>query len=362
MEESNFSTKIKHRFVFLVKFLFALLFNFLFFIIIKSIFDNFQNLKETTFIISFWLLFMIATSLGIILAYYLITKFIQPQNQPSSPNFKAILTPFVINSANIKDIIQYSLILFFLIYIPIDMIGYFIPKMLEFSAASLLPNTYNNYLTYSLQLMIPIAMIVHFCVAFREEFLIRNYFLVIGQEELKPSTAYIFSAIYFGLAHFNYIFSSGSANYSPFFPIYWGLSATVIGLTAGLVFIKKKMIWPLIFSHWGNNVVSSIALRNHIEGIPYTQTVLQLYLPILIISLLLVIFSFKKIKKGFKAAIDLLKGYKIENLSLPQKEIESKPNIKENLTIPPPQESLSMFILSDIMIIALLWFLSLFLV
>jgi len=362
VDESNFSLKVKSRFIFLGKFMLALIFNFIFFVLIKQIFELNQQLEEIGYILGFWGFFSLSTIIGTAISYQILSKFFMHQENTKQYQLNLLFVPFKISKVNIKEQLRYTAILFFIIYLPIDLIGYYIPHMLDFSAASLLSNRINNYLNYSLLVMIPVTILVHFCVAFREEFLIRNYFLVIGEEELNSSTAYLFSAIYFGLAHFNYIFSSGSENYSSFFPIYWGLSATIIGLAAGLVFIKKKMIWPLILSHWANNIVSSIAVRNHVAGILFNQTVIYLYLPLLILSFIFFIMFKTDIRKGIQVFFTLIRNYRLENL--PPEQIISKSNSvsSNDLIKPPPQESLLMFILTDILIVALLWILSLFLV
>lgn len=197
----------------------------------------------------------------------------------------------------IKD----GILLFLCIYVPLDFLSYLIPGVLDYTVNSLnISDSQDptNYFLYSLPLMLVSTLIVHFLVAVREEFLYREFFLTLGRDELKSSRVFFYSAIVFGLAHFNYIFVSSNQNQSVFFPIWWALNGFTIGLFAGGYFWKKKRIIPVIMAHWFNNVFSAVVVRLYYLEYPFWQTTfIWLYIPALSMALILYLLRIFKIEK-----------------------------------------------------------------
>ncbi|MHA1673965.1 MAG: lysostaphin resistance A-like protein [Promethearchaeota archaeon] len=209
-----------------------------------------------------------------------------------------------LNGNNFFSQLKDGFFLFACIYIPLDFIGYIIPGVLDYSANSLnagIIDDPQNYFQFELGLMILSTLIIHFFVAFREEFLFRELFLTIGKEELRTPVVYFFSAALFGLVHINYAFHPQNADLPIFFPIWWGFNGILIGLIAGAYFWKTKRLFPVVMAHWFNNVVSALVVRNHVMGSGFWETsFLFLYLPLLAIGIIGYIFKFFPIKNIWK--------------------------------------------------------------
>ena len=76
--------------------------------------------------------------------------------------------------------------------------------------------------------------------------------------------------------------------------------------------VKKKRIWPVIFAHAINNIISAHAVWNYLQGNDFSLVAIYLYLPLLIISVIIVIlfmWQFPRIKQGISTGFDEFKTY-----------------------------------------------------
>ena len=124
---------------------------------------------------------------------------------------------------NFGSQLKTALIFICIIYIPLDFFSYVIPlifklDVLEYQIETLTSSFWGNYLLYDFNLMIIMTIIIHFFVAFKEEFVFRGFYINIGENKLNKSSIFIYSAFLFGLAHFSYIFTSNGSSNSIFFP------------------------------------------------------------------------------------------------------------------------------------------------
>ena len=117
----------------------------------------------------------------------------------------------------------------------------------------------------------------------------------------------------FGFAHFSYIFLPYEGASPIFYPFWWGFNGAVIGITSAYFYISKKQIWPLIFAHWTNNVISAIILRRNIDGVPFWQdTFLIIYVPIFVFSIVFWVIYRKSLIFHIKRIYNFFKDYIIE--------------------------------------------------
>lgn len=361
---SIFREQIFQRLLFFTRVLFMLFLNFILFLG-YSLALNSLSLPPIADIIAFWCGYAITTSLAASIGFF-IGKRISPN--PLHQFKYSLWSPLKLNRANWASQIKYMAMLLFLVYIPLDFLGYCIPGMLEYSAQSLLDSSTGGYLSWDLQIMLPIAAIVHFCVAFREEFLLRNFFLTTAEASLEKSTSLIYASISFGLAHFNYIFAGISNGLTIIHPILWGLFATIIGLMAAYFFLEKRMLWALIIAHWLNNIISAIALQQHLAGQPFIRIATVLYFPLLLISVIILIVKYRSVSRTIVDCWRLLKSYieinKGKDSSVPilsPNKISKRSDQTANLSIPIHHEPLIFYILIDLFFLILLWISSLFL-
>ena len=224
---------------------------------------------------------------------------------------KEITSLFRINKKNIKHQIIHTLLLLFLIYIPLDLLAYIIPGMLKFSADSLLSSPLNQYIANpNFLIFLGFSVFIYFTVGIGEELFFRGVTVIRGKNRFGKNPSIILSSIAFGMFHFAYIFGSDNPA-SDFIPaLVWGLSAFLIGSISALYLIKTRFILPLILCHAINNIISSIALWNfHTQGSDILNLSLTLYLPFLIVSIILAIIFKSKIKFGLSSYSNLFLAY-----------------------------------------------------
>jgi len=231
------------------------------------------------------------------------------QNNSNSKDIKRLFSGFSLE--NFSQQIKITIILICCVYIPLDCLFNLFPGIIEYTAHSFDANNLDNYfLIDSLFWMILSSTIIHSFVAIKEEFIFREFFLTEGKHQLKLGTSFIYSSIIFGLLHFYYIFQIKKENFSPILPILWGINALIIGFVSGYAFVKTHKIIPVILAHIVNNVLSTIAVRNFVQGKSFWESsFLYMYLPIIFIGIFIFIFNFSALIQEKKEFFKLFNKY-----------------------------------------------------
>ncbi|MHA1473399.1 MAG: CPBP family intramembrane glutamic endopeptidase, partial [Promethearchaeota archaeon] len=179
------------------------------------------------------------------------------------------LNLFKITRKNFKFQLLYGILLLFLIFIPLDFLGYILaPEMLDYVSTALDTagvyslNSYfinENYTIFLISvIMIPI------CVALYEESLTRGFFTNRGSDYFNRMSAVIITSFFFGLGHFAYIINPSSSGLPIIFPIIWFLQTFFVGIILSMVVLRKHWIFPAIFAHTLNNIITSHSIRNNL--------------------------------------------------------------------------------------------------
>lgn len=221
---------------------------------------------------------------------------------------KKFLKLFNISKRNYKYQLLYGILLLFLVFIPLDFITYLLlPDMLEYVTIALdvnSPTSLNSYLTYDYFIFIISVLIIQISVSFYEESLSRGFLANRGKDYLHKMSAVVISSFFFGLGHFSYIFTSITINLPFIYPFIWFLQTFFVGIILAMVVIRKRWIFPVIFAHAANNIITAHAIWNYLQGNNFSILALYLYLPLLTISIVLLILEFSRIKEsltiGFK--------------------------------------------------------------
>jgi len=218
---------------------------------------------------------------------------------------------YKISLKNLKFQVLYGILLLFLLFIPLDFFTYlFIPQMIKYQADSLSSEPTGIYFTQSYGIFLISAIIIHISVALIEESIARGLIAKRGSEYFNKMSAVIISSLYFGMGHLVYFFFNPiSASYSIWFSIIWFMQAFFIGIVLSLFIIKKKWIFPLIFAHALNNIISAHTIWNYMQGNGFFMNTIFLYIPLLIISLILLIWQFSNIKTSLISGINDLISY-----------------------------------------------------
>ena len=196
---------------------------------------------------------------------------------------------------------QHAILMFLLIFVPIDLISYLIPGMLQYEAGSIyvLGTQEGLYLALpTFSIFFVLALTTQFFVATTEEIRFRGVVQYLNQNQVGATSAIVISALAFGLSHFSYFFSN--LGQPIIFPIWWGLSGFFIGLVLSFYLKTRKRILPIIIAHWWNNIMSTVPLWMFITTGDALRTIstlsLVMYLPLLVAGAILAIIWHKKVR------------------------------------------------------------------
>ncbi len=196
--------------------------------------------------------------------------------------------------------LKHALLMWLIVFVPLDFLSYLIPGMLEFQALSLYAPASGEFLGRGLYLhsdifaeFIGLSILVHLFVAMREETLYRGVLQFWGQEKVGVTSAMVISAVTFGLSHFSYWFTPLGQASPIYFPIWWAASGLFVGLMLGFYLRTTGRILPMILAHWWNNIVSTIAIWMFLtpSGItnPIATLGYMLYLPLILCGVVLLL-------------------------------------------------------------------------
>jgi len=252
-------------------------------------------------------------------------KFILDEDISPSRNF---LSLFNITKKNFKFQLLYGVLLLFLIFIPLDFFTYFFsPDMLSWTAIALDPagefslNSYFNLESYFVFLLS--VIIIQISVAIYEESLVRGFLSNRGSDYLNRMSAVIMTSFFFGLLHFNIVFLRPWLGLPIIFPIIWFLQTFFVGIILAMVVLRKHWIFPAIFAHTLNNVISSFSIWNYINGKEFSLMGMYVYLPLLIIGILLFIWQFSRIKESLSIGFKEFKSYFARDKSIEEKSLDT---------------------------------------
>ena len=229
---------------------------------------------------------------------------------------KNFLTLFNITKKNFKYQLLYGILLLFLIFIPLDFFTYlFLPETLSYLSTVLNPTaefSYNSYFMENYYVFLISVIIIQISVAIYEETLFRGFLANRGSDYLKKMSAVIITSFFFGLGHFSYIFTIPSIGLPIIFPIIWFLQTFFVGIILAMLVLRRRWIFPVIFAHAVNNIISAHSIWNFINGNDYSLMSFNVYIPLLIISIILFVWQFSRIKEslsiGFKEFFSYFKN------------------------------------------------------
>ncbi|MFX1571220.1 MAG: CPBP family intramembrane glutamic endopeptidase [Promethearchaeota archaeon] len=212
---------------------------------------------------------------------------------------------------NYKYQILYGLLIFFLVFLPLDFLGYlFIPKMIEYQALAFSLKKTDIYLSSNDYFIFLISVIIiQFSVAIAEESIARGLIAKRGSEYFFTMSAVMISSIFWGLQHFAYFLDPVSRAYPLWYPLIWFLQAIIIGIVLSLLVVRKKWIFPAIIAHTLNNIVSAHTIWSFLQGNDFVLVALYLYCPLFAIGIGFLIWQFPQIKDGVNTGFQTFKTY-----------------------------------------------------
>jgi len=316
--KSSVSIIFRQRILFFSEVL-IVLFGLFFFLRVPSLVSLFLDEGEAIFGPLYFSVKAIAYIIGIPIMLYIANFALEARRRTIilagdiSPT-RSFLNSFKITKANFRYQILYGILLLFLIFIPLDFFTYLLlPESLEYFAI-LLADPYNSYLLQPYSIFLISGLIIQISVAIFEESFVRGFLANRGSDYIPKMSAVIISSFYFGLGHFAYIFFGMSPLVPIFFLFIWFSEAFFLGIILALFFLRKRWIFPCIFAHAINNIITIHAIWNFLQGNSFINLSLVLYTPLLVVSVVLFIWQFSRIKEsllsGLKEFISYFKNDK----------------------------------------------------
>jgi len=234
------------------------------------------------------------------------TQIIVEDKSPALEYLKLYSAP----EKSFKDQLLYGVLILFIIFIPLDFLVYFlIPDMLKYTGEALSSSPTDSYLLQSYFVFLFSVLIIQICVSIYEESVSRGFLTMRGKEYAHKMSAVIIASLYFGLMHFVYFLNPVSKNYPFWFPFIWFLQTFLVAILLSILVLKKKSLFPVIFAHALNNIISAHAVWNYLQGNDFTLMAYYMYLPLMIIGLFLFIWQFSTIKAGVALVYNDIKEY-----------------------------------------------------
>lgn len=320
---------IRERFRFVAEVLLVFIGIFLFLLIPRVLFPIFVDEKNVLFGPIYYLLRALAILIAI--PVFLFISNIVFESQKRNIILEEDLTPasahiklYSISKENFRDQLLYGILILFIVFIPLDFLGYYLfPATLEYTAVALSSQSTDSYLLANYSIFLFSVLIIQISVAVYEESLTRGFLTGRGCEYFHKISAVIIPSLYFGLMHFAYFLNPASRNYPIWIPFIWFLQTFFVAILLSIFIIRKKKIFPLIFAHALNNIISAHAVWNYLQGNDFMVVTMNLYLPLLIVSGILFIWQFPRIKNSISDELSEIKTYFKANI----KKGESKGDI-----------------------------------
>ncbi len=234
------------------------------------------------------------------------TEIIKEDRSPSLEYLR--LYSFPENS--FKDQLLYGVLILFIIFIPLDFLVYFlIPDMLIYTGEALSSHPTDSYLLQSYFVFLFSVIIIQICVSIYEESVSRGFLTMRVKDYFHKISAVIIVSQYFVMMHFAYFLTPVSRNYPFWFPFIWFLQTFLVAIILSILVLKKKSLFPVIFAHALNNIISAHAVWNYLQGNDFTLITYYMYIPLMIIGVVLFIWQFSTIKAGVAVVYDDIREY-----------------------------------------------------
>ena len=326
--EGPLKTILRQRFYFLLEVLIIFLGIFIFMLIPTFLLPFLIDVKSVAFEPLYYTLRAVVLITAIPVFLYLSTFIMEKQRkklilkEDISPS-RNFLSLFNITKKNFKFQLLYGVLLLFLIFIPLDFFSYFFsPEMLSFMSDALDPAgefSLNSYFNENYYIFLLSVIIIQMFVGIYEESLVRGFYTNRGSDYVNKMSAVIMASFFFGLGHFRYVFRSPPPEFPIIFPIIWFLQTFFVGIILAMVVLRKHWIFPAIFAHTLNNIISAHSIWNYINGQDFSFMTIFVYIPLLVIGIILFIWQFSRIKESLSIGFKEFKTYFARDISIEER-------------------------------------------
>ncbi len=271
------------------------------------------NQSSVLFGMLFYLIRALMIFLVIILFLFVANRFKTKNSQSTKKEFAphtGYLKLFKMTRKNYIYQLLYSLLLFFLILIPLEfvfLIG--LPETMLFRAFSL---AFENNDNFTLFLFLSIG--IQLSISFSEETVFRGLIAKRGSEHFNKVSAAMISTLYFSFVEvfLNPLFFT----VSPYFSALWFIKSFIIGFIFSLTLIRRKWLLPLIIAKTFNSILSSVIVWDFLRGGNLVLPLMIIYSSLLVISLIFLILQFSRVKESLQIGINMIKSYLRNDIKL----------------------------------------------
>ncbi len=274
------------------------------------------SLNSEIFGMLFYVIRAIIVFFAILITIYLMDKYFSSyesklRKKSNISTFSGYIMLYRISKSNFKYQILYGVLLLFLVFIPLDFLLYLlVPEMLTYHFYSMGLNILNNYLFIDdFVIFLTLLIVIQTCIVFTEESIYRGFVLKRASEKFNPISAVLISAYFYSFSVLNFFINSFYINFSILYPFIWFFPLFIIGIILSLLTLRKNWLFPAIFSHSMSNVLMIYIIWCFSNGWKYIEILLFIYFPLLVISLILLIYYYNRIKDGISIGLKMLKKY-----------------------------------------------------
>lgn len=221
-----------------------------------------------------------------------------------------------VTKKNFKYQLLWGVLLLMIVYLPLTILGYILPGAVEIEAEIIINQGLASYLLEPYFTFLIFAIIIQFCSCFYEEWVFRGFMVNRGEQQFNKYSAVMISAIFFGVSHSGYIFIAAGSGESLVYPIFWVISAGIVGFVNAAFLIRKKWLFPLIFAHTISNLVSAHTLWYYSKGGYFQDLFIFLYVPLIILGFIILISQYSRFKKGMEFVANDFKSYFKKDMKL----------------------------------------------
>lgn len=202
----------------------------------------------------------------------------------------------------------YGFLLFFLILIPLEfLISISLPNMIPARAFSLVFKKENTFLLLdNFAQFLFFSVVIQFSLSFSEETIFRGLITKRGSEHFSKISAVMISTFFFA---FMELFLNPLILTVSYYGIIWFIKSFVIGLILSMTIIRRKWLLPLIIAKTFDSIISSVIIWEYLRGGNFTQLLIFIYCPLLIISLIILIVQRSRVKESLQIGKRMIKSY-----------------------------------------------------
>ena len=261
----------------------------------------------------------LAIFLVVILFLFVSNKFTTKNSQPH----KKELAPYIgylklykMSKKNYVYQLLYSFLLFFLILIPLEFFfSLFLTETVAYRAISLIFKIENSYLLLNnISQFLLFSIIIQLSISFSNETIFRGVITKRGSEHFNNISAVMISTFSFTFIEFflNPIMFTASF----YIGIIWLIKSFIVGLIFSLTIIRRKWLFPLIIAKTFDSIITSVIIWDFLRGGNFTQLLVFIYIPLLIISLILLILQRSRVKESLQIGVKMIKSYSRNDILL----------------------------------------------